>query len=345
MDPSLFNSAFMLNGVSFSVETLLLSSKTDNPDFFQFLKQWTSKSSTIELYTSGSTGLPKKIHISKSKMVVSAKRTASFLNLQPKDKALCCLPFNYIAGKMMVVRALVLGLDLYLTKPSKNPLKTIDTNFDFVAFTPYQLDHSLNQLNKIKTLIVGGGPISEKTKSFLYKNKTNVYETFGMTETVSHIALKNISKGNQEFKALEGVRFETENNCLKIFCDSILKSPLTTKDLVELVSEKKFIWIGREDFVINSGAIKTYPEELERKLSKFFSIPFIILGLPDENLGEKITIIFEGKTPCNFKDSIKALSSFERPKQVVNFDVFPRNNNKILRKNILNKILKSYGSN
>jgi O-succinylbenzoic acid--CoA ligase len=246
---------------------------------------------------------------------------------------------------MMVVRALVLGLDLYLTKPSKNPLKTIDTSFDFVAFTPYQLDHSLNQLNKIKTLIVGGGPISEKTKSFLYKNKTNVYETFGMTETVSHIALKNISKGNQEFKALEGVRFETENNCLKIFCDSILKSPITTKDLVELVSEKKFIWIGREDFVINSGAIKTYPEELERKLSKFFSIPFIILGLPDENLGEKITIIFEGKTPCNFKDSIKALSSFERPKQVVNFDVFPRNNNKILRKNILNKILKSYGSN
>ena len=166
-----------------------------------------------------------------------------------------------------------------------------------------------------------------------------------MTETVSHIALKNISQGEREFKALKGVRFETENNCLKVFCDSILKSPLTTTDLVELVSEKKFIWKGRVDFVINSGAIKIYPEELEKKLSQFFSIPFIILGLPDEELGEKITIVFEGKTPFNFKDSIKSLNSFERPKQVINVDVFPRNNNKILRKQMLNKILKSYGSN
>jgi O-succinylbenzoic acid--CoA ligase len=267
------------------------------------------------------------------------------LNLQPKKKALCCLPLNYIAGKMMVVRALVLGLDLYLTKPSKNPLKAFSFNFDFVAFTPYQLEHSLKQLNKIKTLIVGGSPISEKTKKLLYKHKTDVYETFGMTETVSHIALKHISQGKKEFKAIEGVRFETENNCLKIFCDSILKTPLLTNDIVDLISEKKFVWKARTDFVINSGAIKIFPELLEKKLSQVFFVPFIIFGFPDEKLGEKISIVFEGKVPYNFEKLIKTLSSFERPKKVFNLKVFPRNNNKLLRKKIINEILNAHEPN
>ena len=245
----------------------------------------------------------------------------------------------------MVVRALVLGLNLYLTKPSKNPLKAFSFNFDFVAFTPYQLEHSLKQLNKIKTLIVGGSPISEKTKKLLYKHKTDVYETFGMTETVSHIALKHISQGKKEFKAIEGVRFETENNCLKIFCDSILKTPLLTNDIVDLISEKKFVWKGRTDYVINSGAIKIFPELLEKKLSQVFFVPFIIFGFPDEKLGEKISIVFEGKVPYNFEKLIKTLSSFERPKKVFNLKVFPRNNNKLLRKKIINEILNAHEPN
>ena len=163
--------------------------------------------------------------------------------------------------------------------------------------TIFQLEHSLKQLSKIKTLIVGGGPISEKTKKILYKNKTDVYETFGMTETVSHVALKHVSQGEQEFKALKGVRFQAENNCLKVFCDSVLTNPILTTDVVDLISEKSFIWKGRADFVINSGAIKIYPEELEKKLNQTISVPFVILGFPDEKLGEKITIVFEGVMP------------------------------------------------
>ena len=114
---------------------------------------------------------------------------------------------------------------------------------------------------------------------------------------------------------------------------------------MELISKKKFVWKGRADFVINSGAIKVFPEELEKKLNQTISIPFIILGVPDEKLGEKIAVVFEGETPKNFKDLVKVLDPFERPKKIFNLLVFPRNNNKILRKILINKILKSNGSN
>ena len=146
-------------------------------------------------------------------------------------------------------------------------------------------------------------------------------------------------------KALKGVRFETKNNCLKIFCDSILTKPIVTNDVVNLISEKRFVWKGRVDFVINSGAIKIYPEELEKKLSQAISVPFVIIGVPDEEFGEKITIVFEGETPHNFKDLIEGLDFFEKPKKVFNLDVFPRNNNKVLRRKIITKILKLYESN
>ena len=248
MSSGFYNNDFKLNGVSYSLESLLSTAKAVHYNLFEFLKEWTDKSSAITLQTSGSTGLPKKLQMSKSKMILSAKRTGEFLKLQPKDKALCCLPINYIAGKMMIVRALVLGLDLHLAKPSKNPLKGLSSRFDFVAFTPYQLEYSLDQLNNIKTLIVGGGPINEKTKKSLYKSNTDIYETFGMTETVSHIALKHISKGEKEFKALKGVWFETENDCLKIYCDSILEAPIVTTDAVELISKKSLF--GKEEQIL-----------------------------------------------------------------------------------------------
>ena len=345
MSSGFYNNDFKLNGVSHSLESLLSTTKAVHYTLFEFLKEWADKSSAITLQTSGSTGLPKKLQMSKSKMILSAQRTGAFLNLQTGGKALCCLPLDYIGGKMMVVRALVLGLDLYLTTPSKNPLKTFSIKFDFVAFTPYQLEHSIDHLSKVKTLLVGGGPINEITKKILYKNETNIYETYGMTETVSHVALKHISQGEDEFKALKGVRFETENNCLKIFCDSILTSPVLTTDIVDLISKERFVWKGRADFVINSGAIKIHPEELEKKLSKAISVPFVIMGIPDEKFGEKITIVFEGEAPHNFKDLIEGLDFFEKPKKVFNLDIFPRNNNKILRRKIITKILKSYGSN
>ena len=164
MSSGFYNNDFKLNGVSYSLESLLSTAKAVHYNLFEFLKEWTDKSSAITLQTSGSTGLPKKLQMSKSKMILSAQRTGAFLNLQTGDKALCCLPLDYIGGKMMVVRALVLGLDLYLTTPSKNPLKTFSIKFDFVAFTPYQLEHSIDHLSKVKTLLVGGSPINEITK-------------------------------------------------------------------------------------------------------------------------------------------------------------------------------------
>ena len=175
--------------------------------------------------------------------------------------------------------------------------------------------------------------------------KNKIYETFGMTETVSHVALKNISKGEKSFKALDGIRFKSNNGCLKIYSKELLEAPITTSDIVDLQSEKEFVWKGRQDFIINSGGIKINPEVVEKTLSGFFSTPFIVLGLPDNTLGEKLVVAFEKETPSNYSKAIEALSSFEKPKMVFNFINFKRVNNKILRRDVLKTILSINESN
>jgi O-succinylbenzoic acid--CoA ligase len=151
--------------------------------------------------------------------------------------------------------------------------------------------------------------------------------------------LKNISKGGKSFKALGDIRFKSSNGCLKIYSTDLLEAPIITNDIIDLQSEREFIWKGRRDFVVNSGGIKINPEVVEKTLSSFFSTPFIVLGLPDNILGEKLIIAFEKETPSNYSKAIEALSSFERPKKVFNFITFKRINNKILRRGVLKTIL------
>jgi O-succinylbenzoic acid--CoA ligase len=246
---------------------------------------------------------------------------------------------------MMVVRAITLGLNLTVIEPSKAPFKDLKEDYIFSACTPHQLENSINDLSRIKILLVGGAPISEKTRVSLNGSKNKIYETFGMTETVSHVALKNISKGEKSFKALDGIRFKSNNGCLKIYNTELLEAPITTSDIVDLQSEKEFVWKGRQDFIINSGGIKINPEVVEKTLSGFFSTPFIVLGLPDNTLGEKLIIAFEKETPSNYSKAIEALSSFEKPKMVFNFINFKRVNNKILRRGVLKTILSINESN
>ena len=339
------NSSIIISGVSYSAKNLKKFQEEITPELYAFLINWFDKENFISIKTSGSTGLPKTIRLSKNKMIFSARKTGAFLNLNPGDKALCCLPLNFIAGKMMIVRAIALGLDLTLVKPTKSPFKELNENYTFSACTPYQLENSIEDLSKIKILLVGGAPINEKTRVRLNGAKHTVYETFGMTETLSHIALKNISNSEKSFKALKGVSFESVNGCLKICCKDLLEFPVITNDVIDLISETEFVWRGREDFIINSGGIKINPEKIEKTLSAFFSEPFIIIGIPDKNLGEKLVIAFEKETPSNYLEGIETLNSYEKPKKSYNYVTFKRLNNKILRRDVLKTILSKNGSN
>lgn len=284
-----------------------------------FLYNWFNNNKTyITSKTSGSTGKPKTITLPKQAVLKSAELTCSFFNLKQNNIALLCLPINFIAGKLMVVRAIYSKLNLLTTPPTRNPLKNIISVIDFAAMTPMQVKTILlenpEKLNLIKTLIIGGATVSEKLSKELKKYKTNCYATFGMTETITHIALKKINNQNY-YKALSTISFETtEDNCLIITAPHLQKK-IKTNDIVKLISKTKFIWLGRKDNVINTGSIKVQAEELEKKLLDIIpNLRFFIASKKDEILGDKIILIIESSTKPDLNFS--GLNKYEIPKNV-----------------------------
>ena len=201
----------------------------------------------------------------------SAQLTGKTFELKEGDSTLLCMPMKYVAGKMMVVRALALGLDLKVVEPSSSPLKGLNKPIDFAAMVPLQLEKSLNQLDKVKTLIVGGGQVNPALVDKLRDISTQVYETYSMTETLTHVAIKPLNGPNKQdvFQALDGVQFEIdERDCLVIHAPMLNPNPVLTNDLVALIDETSFHWLGRYDNVINSGGIKIIPEKVEAKLTE-----------------------------------------------------------------------------
>jgi len=263
-------------------------------------------------------------------MATSARMTGKFLNLKEDDKALLCLSPKTIAGKMMIVRSIVLGMQLFVTELNSNPLKGTKQRFDFVAMVPMQLGNSINleleSVSRIKTIIVGGGVVSEELNNKLKNLSCSVLHTFGMTETISHIAMRNLSKGEKEFKALPNVSFELEDSCLTIHAPDLGVSGLKTNDIVKLSSPTSFVWKGRNDFVINSGGIKIHPEEVEKKLSSKIDAPFFVTGLKDEKLGNKLVLCVESNSTATLSKNVisDSLTAYQTPKEVYYFDEFSR---------------------
>ena len=315
-----------------------------------FLQNWFSVSETVSVQTSGSTGIPKVFEIEKKRMLNSAKMTCDFLGLKEGDTALLCLPVQYISGKMMLVRAIERKLKVIISVPSSAP--EISENLEFCAMTPLQVQNSLDKIHFIKNLIIGGAAVSEKLKSQIsrelstinHQPSTNIYETYGMSETLSHIALKQISPIQEEyFTVLNDVEISVdERNCLKIFAPKLNPEILQTNDIVELLNEKQFKFLGRFDNVINSGGVKIFAEELESLVKKHIDRDLVFLGKPDETLGEKLVLVVEGEKDENLKSEILNLkfeNKFHIPKEVLFLEKFPRaENGKVLRKDIL-KIL------
>jgi O-succinylbenzoic acid--CoA ligase len=265
-------------------------------------------------------------------MVASALATGDFFDLKAGDKALHCLPVKFVAGKMMLVRAMILGLDTEFVAPSSHPLRNNEINYDFVAMVPLQAQNSLKELKMVKKLIVGGAKISASLEKELKKLPTQSYETYGMTETITHIAAKKV--GEKAFTVLPNVTVSYDDrNCLVIHAPKISDEIIQTNDLVELVNENQFVFLGRIDNVINSGGIKLIPEQIEEKLANKIHHRFFISSKEDKELGEKVVLYVEGEKQ-DFENTIfDSLDKYERPKELFFIPKFKETaTGKILRK-------------
>lgn len=343
---------FKLNGLYFNREELtevafsfVKEGEPYEKSIGDFLMDWLNNKDHLFVRTSGSTGKPKMIKVNKQYMVNSAIASGDFFNISVGDKALHCLPADYIAGKMMLIRAMILGLEIDLVAPTLNPLKEVKKEYDFSAMIPLQLKNSFEKINQIKNLIVGGAYVPKTLVDAVQNVNTNIFETYGMTETVTHIAAKQLNNFNEaanikepHFKLLPNISIEKDKReCLVIKAPYISEETIITNDIVDLISDSEFEWIGRYDNVINSGGVKLIPERIESKLSGAIPNRFFVIGKEDEELGEKLVLVVEGSSNKlkEVEDKIKELATldkFEVPKEIIFVDKFKETENgKIIR--------------
>jgi O-succinylbenzoic acid--CoA ligase len=330
----------LLNGTAYTdIENINLSAVPDSDrKILEFCKGWLNKQPSFHIHTSGSTGKPKLISISREQMALSARMTGAALGLNENDHAFICLNTDYIAGMMMLARGFELKLKITVVPPVSNPLKEFPpvSKFSFAAFVPLQLQTILKDspgclsiLNNMKAIIVGGAAVSPELEKNIQTILAPVYLTYGMTETVSHIALRRLNGPERSdfYAPLENVKLRLDQRgCLEINAPVTNHQWITTNDLAELHPDHKFKWLGRIDNIINSGGIKMQIEELESKIEKIFSSAgierrFLISSLPHEELGESVVLILEGKKSAEEEKAVleklkAALQKFEVPKTV-----------------------------
>lgn len=309
------------NGLCCVAYSMIKEGEPYEQEIGEFILDWFDNNSFIEMHTSGTTGLPKVIQISKQAMVNSALATGSFFDVQQGEKALLCLPAEYVAGKMMLVRAFILGWELDIVEPSTTPLENVSGVYNFSAMVPLQAQNSIGDLHKVKKLILGGAKVNSALAEELQEIPTEVYETYGMTETVTHIAAKKV--GEEAFTVLPGVKVEQdERDCLVIEAARVAEEPIVTNDVVKVTDDNHFVWLGRHDNVINSGGVKLFPEQIEERLSGKIDNRFFVKGMPDAKLGEKLVLVVESE-PYTIDDKVfKALDKFEKPKEVLFVEKF-----------------------
>jgi len=317
-------------------------------ELMYFIIDWLSEAETITAQTSGSTGTPKKILLTKKNMKASARMTLDFFRLKAGDKVLLCLPMRYIAAKMMVVRAFTGKLDLYCIEPKLYPYSEWTPDLDFAAMTPAQAEKLLETeegtafLNRIEKLLLGGSALSPLLEEKLQTLETEVWHSYGMTETLSHVALRKVNGSDKTigFRALPEVSLSyNSDGCLRITAPHIGVFDLETHDVAEFLPDGSFRVLGRTDNVINSGGVKLFPELIERKLSSRISVPFYIGKKPDPQLGERPVLFIESapwpeeRVALLRKQMKELLKKFEVPEEMVFVKEFKRTGSgKIIRK-------------
>ncbi|MDE6809104.1 MAG: AMP-binding protein [Muribaculaceae bacterium] len=307
----------------------------------RFLEQWNDGNDYITAHTSGSTGKPKGIRLLKSDMLVSASATCSFFGITGDSMLVCPLSADYIAGKMMIVRAISSGATLAMTNPSNRPDLTRFGNIDLLPVVPSQIEGILadrTNIDRIGNLLVGGGKTAEGAEILLNESGIPSWASYGMTETCSHVAVRPLGNPSSPYTALPGIIFDTDtDNCLKIISENFSWNVMQTNDIIDLIDNRSFRWLGRRDNVINSGGIKIIPETVEQKIADLIDRPFYITGAPDPKWGEKVILFIESRCQIDtvrLADAIShAVLPHERPKEIITVERFERTlSDKIKRK-------------
>lgn len=301
----------------------------------EFLDDWRSPSPTLMVHTSGSTGKPKPMMVEKERMAASARMTCSFLGLDADDMAMLCMPLDYIAGKMMVVRAEVSGMKLVAVPPSGHPLADAGKcrGVTFAAMVPLQVYNSLQvpdeteRLKRIKHLIIGGGAIDKRMEKVLAAFPNNVWSTYGMTETLSHIAMRRVSgpDSSDYYTPLPGVDVDSDaDGCLVINAPAVCASRIITNDIVEFGGNQQFKVLGRKDNVICCGGIKIQAEQVEEILAQHIDAPFFITKSPHPKYGEIPVFVTESEDKKILEDIFKnVLPKYWIPKKIVTVSKLP----------------------
>lgn len=321
------------------LSALFFDTSPENQLALTFCNEWFSNQPFFNIPTSGSTGTPKTISITRNQIKESVQLTKQAFNLTDNDTCLLNLSAKHIAGKMMLARAMDIGMEITLTTPTSNPLRNITTSFDFYAFVPLQIQtiitqtpEKIEQLNKAKAIIIGGAKVSLELEELLQQIKAPIYATYGMTETVSHIALKRLNSALKTpfYEALPSIELAVDNrNCLKIKASVTNNEWISTNDIVNL-EDDHFDILGRIDNIINTGGLKVQAEKIEQVVELFFkknklSNRFFIAPLPHSQFGEQVTLFVEGEfemKPILLTELVHQLEKHEVPKEVISIPLF-----------------------
>ena len=307
-------------------------------DLYLFLEKWFDASPVITVHTSGSTGTPKELVVCKDRMMQSARLTCEFLNLQAGDTALLCMNLRYIGAMMVVVRSLVAGLNLIVRPASGHPLSDIEEPLRFAAMVPLQVYNTLRvpeekeRLEQTDILIIGGGAVDDTLEAEISALPTAVYSTYGMTETLSHIALRRL---NGETASKHYYPFPSVELSLSAESTLVIKAPLIcgevlqTNDIACLYPDGSFTIAGRKDNVINSGGIKIQAEEMEKRLRPFIPVPFVVTSVPDPRLGQALTLLIAGQVDARELESKlqMVLDAYHRPRHIFMTESIPQTEN------------------
>lgn len=326
----------IVNGKALALDDIVHSRQVAATPFeaelFSFVREWRSGAGHFEFQTSGSTGEPAKVTFTRQQLVASARRSVEAFDLHSGATALVCLNPRYVAGRMMLVRAFVNDMKIIAVEPSSNPLADVNAAVDFLALVPLQLQTMIEsglvaRLRQVRTIIIGGASMSRALrKRILAELSGNVYQTYGMTETLTHVALDRIDDEEAKFTALPGVRITLDERGCLVIQSGLTEGTVVTNDIAELLSDGVFRLLGRYDNVINSGGVKLIPEVIEKKAEAAFARlnmqnNFFIAGMPHDRLGAQVTIFVEGVASADEKIRLenelrKTLDMYEIPRKL-----------------------------
>ena len=317
-----------------------------------FLKAWNDATPTVEVQTSGSTGVPKKIKLKKEYMRRSARRTVKFFGLTPESRIMSAMSFKYIGGKMMIVRSLETGCKVAMEQPSLEPLKTIKEDLSLLALVPVQMEYILDNLDKLPKVdhyLIGGSALGDNLRKRIIDAGINAWESYAMTETASHIAIRRVEYDEEgkvkPFYPLEDVILDKDERDRLIIRDGD-EEELVTNDIVRFTDDGGFYVLGRADDMIITGGRKILPQTIEEMLAKYIPYEFAISSLPDSKWGERVTLVLgvtgvEDSTASEIINTVEKaieiipeeeLPRWMRPKAIKVVTEFPRNENGKLRR-------------